>query len=151
MANFIAMPHEKVNTAPQRRAICQKGLRWLWSTRCSGKGCRRHGHGSPVARTIHSLSSHGSSAIPFIATECSQGTAGGNIARRTLLTSSGRAFPRVAGDGAGANRQKSGVEVGPGTNHRSVCVSLTWWAHRAPQTGELDGGGSGGNSARPPV
>ena len=97
--------------------------------RSSGKACRRHGHGSPVARTIHSLSSHGSSAIPFIATECSQGTAGGYIARRTLLTSSGRAFPRVAGDGrgAGANRQKSGVE-GPSraTNHRSVCVSLTW-------------------------
>ena len=82
-----------------------------------------------MARNIHSLSSHGSSAIPFIATECSQGTAGGYIARRTLLTSSGRAFPRVAGDGrgAGANRQKSGVE-GPSraTNHRSVCVSLTW-------------------------
>ena len=48
---------------------------------------------------------------------------------RAPLTSSGRAFPRVAGDGrgAGANRQKSGVE-GPSraTNHRSVCVSLTW-------------------------
>ena len=128
VANFIAMPREKVNTAPQRTAICQKELRRFWSTRSSGKGCRRHGHGSPVARTIHSLSSHGSSAIPFIATECSQGTAGGYIARRTLLTSSGRAFPRVAGDGAGANRQKSGVE-GPrsrATNHRSVCVSLTW-------------------------
>ena len=96
--------------------------------RRSGKACLHHGHGSPVARNIHSLSSHGSSAIPFIATECSQGTAGGYIARRTLLTSSGRAFPRVAGDGAGANRQKSGVE-GPrsrATNHRSVCVSLTW-------------------------
>ena len=49
---------------------------------------------------------------------------------RAPLTSSGRAFPRVAGDGGGANRQKS---LGSSKARRAstgVCVSLTLLADR---------------------